>query len=174
MNKLFKRSVIFTFLLVSVVLMAFSLSSGLTVTSPAFGANGMIPAKYTCEGAGISPPLQVSGIPAAAKSLAIIVHDPDAPRAGGVTHWVAFNLPVDGTIPEDFKGAVQGLNSNNQPGYKGMCPHTGTHHYHFMVFALDSKLAISENADKAGLEKAMQGHILAKGELIGLYTKSVK
>ena len=142
----------------------------LTVTSLAFSAGGKIPAKYSCEGMEVNPPLTVTNIPAGAKSLAIIVHDPDAPHAGGYTHWVAWNLPVSGIIPENFKGGVQGQNSDKKVGYKGMCPPSGTHHYNFRVFALDTQLQLSSSVDKDALEKAMHGHILAQGVLTGLYS----
>lgn len=152
-------------------LLAFTTKAPLTVTSNAFSVNGMIPAKYSCEGAEVSPPLHISGIPAGTKSLALIVHDPDAPHPGGVTHWVAWNLPLSGIIPENFKDGSQGLNSDNKTGYKGMCPPNGTHHYHFKVYALDVALQLVGTADKAALEKGMQGHVIAEGELIGLYAK---
>jgi Raf kinase inhibitor-like YbhB/YbcL family protein len=174
MNRQFKTRAFFALLLTPLAFMAFTFQPALTVTSPAFQPDGKIPAKYSCEGAGVSPPLRITGIPAAAKSLAVIVHDPDAPKAGGVTHWVVWNLPVDGNIAENFKGGVQGFNSDNKPGYKGICPPSGTHHYNFMVYALDSKLVIDGKTDKAGLEKAMQGHVLAKGELTGLYAKAAQ
>jgi Raf kinase inhibitor-like YbhB/YbcL family protein len=152
---------------------AFPVIPKLKVSSTAFENNGNIPMKYSCEGEEVSPPLSVSDIPAGAKSLAVILHDPDAARAGGFTHWVVWNIDVaDKTLPENFKGAQQGLNGAGQPGYKGMCPPSGTHHYHFMVYALDTKLSIDPKTDKAALEKSMQGHILAQGELIGLYKKS--
>ena len=151
--------------------MAFTRQTKLAVRSPAFAANGMIPGKYSCEGAEVSPPLTVTGIPPGAKSLAITVHDPDAAKPGGVTHWVAWNLPADGNIPENFKGGAQGLNSDNKPGYKGMCPPSGTHHYHFRIYAVDTILSIDSRTDKSGLEKALQGHILAEAGLIGLYRK---
>jgi len=152
---------------------AFSVIPKLKVSSTAFANNSAIPMKYSCEGEEVSPPLSISDIPDGAKTLAIIVHDPDAPRAGGFTHWVVWNIDVaDKTLPENFKGAQQGLNGAGQTGYKGMCPPTGTHHYHFMVYALDTKLSIDPKTDKAGLEKGMQGHILAQGELVGLYKKT--
>lgn len=150
----------------------FSKPVNLTVTSPAFQNNGMIPSKYSCEGDGINPPLNVTNIPPNTVSLAVIMHDPDAPRKGGFTHWVVWNIATDGNIPEKYTGANQGLNGQMENEYKGMCPPAGTHHYHFMVYALDTKLNMSKSTDKAGLEKAMQGHILAKGDLIGLYKKS--
>jgi len=143
----------------------------LTVSSPAFGANTMIPAKFTCEGASVSPALHLGEFPPQTKSLAIIVHDPDAARPGGFTHWVAFNIDPVQDIPEDFKGGVQAMNGGGQAGYTGPCPPSGVHHYHFMVYALDSRLELSAQTDKAGLEKAMQGHILAQGDMVGLYQK---
>lgn len=143
----------------------------LTVGSPAFGANMMIPVKYTCEGAGISPALHVGGFPEQTKTIAIIMHDPDAGHAGGFTHWVAFNIEPMRNIPEGYKGGVQGLNGSGKAGYTGPCPPNGTHHYHFMVYALDTRLDLSAQAGKADLEKAMHGHILAKGDLVGLYSK---
>ncbi len=152
---------------------SFSSSPKLTITSGAFSNNGYIPMKYSCEGEEVSPPLTIADVPDSAKSLALIVHDPDAPRKGGFTHWVVWNIDVnDKALPENFKGAQQGLNGAGQPGYKGMCPPSGTHHYHFIVYALDTKLSIDAKTDKAALEKNMQGHIIAQGELVGLYKKS--
>ena len=152
---------------------SFSNSPKLKITSTSFANNSSIPAKYSCEGEEASPPLLISDIPSGTKSLAIILHDPDAPREGGFTHWVVWNIePGNNNIPENFKGAQQGLNGAGQPGYKGMCPPSGTHHYHFMVYALDTKLDIDKKKDKAGLEKSMQGHILAQGDLVGLYKKT--
>ena len=152
-------------------LMAFNAPNTLKVTSTAFTPNGMIPAKYSCDGIGISPPLSVANIPAATKSLAIIVHDPDAPHPGGVTHWVAWNLPLNGVIPENFQGGKQGESSDHKTGYKAICPPDGTHRYNFKVYALDEVLMIDTTTDKAALEKAMKGHIIAEGELMGFYGK---
>lgn len=153
---------------------SFSGNGNLTVTSDSFTNNGMIPAKFSCEGGESSPMLHIANVPSSAKSLAIIVHDPDAPRPGGFTHWVMWNIETNGHIPENFKGAVQGLNDTKSAGYKGMCPPSGTHHYHFKVYALDTKLNIDQNTDKAGLEKSMANHIVATGELVGLYKKQSK
>ena len=153
-------------------LIAFAQPRSLKVTSSAFQKNGNIPTKYTCEGEQVNPPLSITGIPPGAKSLAIILHDPDAPMDGGFTHWVVWNIdPSTKDIPEGFKGAEQGLNGAKQAGYIGMCPPSGTHHYHFMVYALDTKLDLSKQTDKTELEKSMKGHILAKGDLVGLYKK---
>ena len=150
----------------------------LTITSPAFGAGGDIPPKFSCEGEGISPALHIAELPANTKSLALIVHDPDAPKEGGVTHWIVWNLPPLPEIPEGFKpGAdkgVEGNNSHGQKGYMGPCPPTGTHHYHFKVYALDALLVVDPHIDRKGLESTMEGHILAQGDLIGMYQKTKK
>jgi Raf kinase inhibitor-like YbhB/YbcL family protein len=157
--------------LFAVLFTAFKDVASLTVESPAFTPNGMIPMKYTCEGFNASPPLTITDIPSGTKALALIVHDPDANRAGGVTHWVAWDLPLDGHVPENFKGGQQGRNSDHGSGYKGMCPPDGTHHYNFYVYALDTELSLDSNTDKDRLIQAMQGHILAQGVLTGTYTK---
>ena len=152
-------------------LISFFVAAVLAVGSPVFEPNTMIPPKYTCEGASISPPLKLGIFPTQTKTLAIIVHDPDAPMKGGFTHWVVFNIDPMKNIPEDYKGGVQGLNGAGKTGYTGPCPPSGTHHYHFMVFALDTRLELGANTGKAELEKAMKGHILAEGDLVGLYKK---
>lgn len=146
-------------------------ASTLTITSPVFTANNMIPARYSCEGENVSPALHIEGLPAGTKSLAIIVHDPDAAMQGGVTHWIAWNIEPSGDIPEKFNGGTEGMNTAKKEGYMGPCPPTGTHHYHFMVYALDNFLTLDMSTSKDQLENAMQDHILAKGELIGLYKK---
>ena len=153
-------------------LAAWIVNATLAITSPAFPNNGNIPSKYSCEGDNSSPALHIDGLPDGCKSLAIIVHDPDAPMQGGFTHWVAFNIDPVQDIPENFKGAVQASNGAKRIGYTGPCPPTGIHHYHFMIYALDSKLNLDAAAGKEQLEKAMEGHILSKGELIGLYKKT--
>jgi Raf kinase inhibitor-like YbhB/YbcL family protein len=155
------------FTLISVVMHAI-----LAVSSPAFGPNTMIPTKYTCQGASISPALHIGEFPAGTKTLAIILHDPDASRPGGFTHWVVFNIDPTADIPEGYKGGVQALNGAGKAGYVGPCPPSGVHHYHFMVYALDTRLDLSAQSGKAELEKAMQGHILAQGDLVGLYQKT--
>ena len=154
-------------------LTSFSNNPSLKISSPAFSNNGSIPAKYSCEGEEVSPSLVITGFPSGTKSLALILHDPDAPAPGGFTHWVVWNIdPSANKIPENFKGAEQGLNGAKQTGYKGMCPPSGTHHYHFKVYALDTKLELDKNTDKAGLENSMKGHILSEGDLVGLYKKN--
>jgi Raf kinase inhibitor-like YbhB/YbcL family protein len=149
-----------------------NITTTLIVTSVSFQKNGMIPAKFTCEGENISPALHIEHIPAGTKTLALILHDPDAPVAGGFTHWVVWNIePEMKEIPENFHGASQGYNSAGKTGYTGMCPPSGIHHYHFKVYALETRLAIDPATDKKGLEHAMKGHILCEGEIIGLYKK---
>lgn len=138
-----------------------------------------IPAKYTCDGENISPPLTISGIPSEAKSLTLIMDDPDAPR-GTFDHWIVWNLPPD--LQELSEGAkeflsfhsrpIQGVNGYNKNDYKGPCPPPGkVHHYHFKIYALDMMLDLPEGSTKHQVEKAMEGHILARGELIGTYKK---
>ena len=166
--KLFSK---FSALLIVCMMASFASQTKLTVTSGSFTDNGNIPSKFTCEGTQASPALNITGVPSGAKSLALILHDPDAQRPGGFTHWVMWNIPTDGNIPENFKGAVQGFNGAKKAGYIGMCPPTGTHHYHFKVYALDTQLTLDNSTDKAGLEKAMTGHILGEGEIVGLYAK---
>lgn len=157
----------------TLVFSSFACSNSLKITSSAFSDNGNIPMKYSCEGQQVSPPLNIAGIPGGTQSLALIVHDPDAPMKGGFTHWVVWNIdPSTTTIPEGFNGGEQGLNGAKKAGYIGMCPPSGTHHYHFMVYALDTKLDISKESGKDDLQKSMEGHILAQSDLIGLYKKS--
>lgn len=150
---------------------SFARKEPLVITSIAFDNNSLIPVKYTCEGDNISPPLKVNDIPGGTKTLALILHDPDATGSGGFTHWVMWNVSPNGDIPENFKNAQQGLNDSKQPGYTGMCPPSGTHHYHFRVYALDTTLNLDKSTDKAALESAIKGHVLAEGDLVGLYIK---
>jgi Raf kinase inhibitor-like YbhB/YbcL family protein len=148
------------------------------VTSSAFAEGGLIPAKYTCDGQDISPPLQWEGVPEGTKSIALISDDPDAPR-GMWVHWVLFNLPADNTgieenIPPEKtlpNGAIQGITDFGRVGYGGPCPPSGTHRYFFKVYALDTKLDLAAGANKSQLLKAMEGHILGQGQLIGKYKR---
>ena len=149
----------------------------LTVTSTAFKENDTIPKKYTCDAADISPDLQWSNIPSGAKSLALIADDPDAP-AGTWVHWVLFNIPSNRTgLPEGVAKTptiegigVQGKNDFGKVGYNGPCPPKGKpHRYFFKVYGLDILINLKSGATKADVEKAMRGHILAQGQLIGKY-----
>jgi hypothetical protein len=144
--------------------------AGLTVKSPAFENNKFIPVKYTCDGDEIKPSLTIEGIPQGTKTLALIVDDPDAP-SGTFDHWIVWNIPPTGKIGENSVPGTEGLNSAGQHSYIGMCPPSGTHRYFFKVYALDAKLELNANSRKKDVEKVMQGHILAKGELIGLYKR---
>ena len=144
------------------------------ITSTAFGNNGQIPAKYTCDGADMNPPLGFEGVPAGTKSLALIADDPDAPM-GTWVHWVVWNIdPKTTGIAENSiaKGAIQGLNDFGTQAYGGPCPPSGTHRYFFKLYALDTALGIKANAKKADLEAAMKGHILGEAQLVGLYKRS--
>jgi Raf kinase inhibitor-like YbhB/YbcL family protein len=146
------------------------------VTSNAFHEGGTIPQKYTADGKDVSPPLKWSGAPAGTKSFALICDDPDAPR-GTWMHWLVYNLPADHTelaeaIPTHDtlpNGAHQGKNSFNKIGYGGPSPPEGTHRYFFKIYALDAQLNLPAGANKQQLEKAMEGHVLARGELMGKY-----
>lgn len=143
----------------------------LKVTSSSFEHNELIPLKYSCQGENINPALTIRNVPDNTISLAVIMHDPDAPMKGGYTHWVMWNVDPRGNIPEDFSGAMQGHNSSGKKGYVGMCPPGGTHHYEFRVYALDTEVQLFDDISKDALEKAMEGMILAKGVLTGLYKK---
>jgi len=148
------------------------------ITSPAFENEGMIPAKYTCDGEDLSPPLQCDTVPEGTKSIALISDDPDAPM-GTWVHWVLFNLPADTRqLPEDIppdktlpNGAKQGTSDFGRIGYGGPCPPGGTHRYFFKIYALDTELSLQAGARKRDLLKAMEGHILGQGQLMGKYKR---
>ncbi len=144
----------------------------LIVRSPVFESGKLIPAKYTCDGDEINPPITINGIPKEAKSLVLILEDPDAPR-GTFDHWVVWDIPPTlRKIEERSAPGTEGLNSAGQKSYVGMCPPSGTHRYFFKIYALDTKLMLNPNSTrKKEVEKVMQGHILAKGELVGLYKR---
>jgi Raf kinase inhibitor-like YbhB/YbcL family protein len=145
----------------------------LVLSSPAFSGNQLMPSKYTCDGANVSPPLLIAHVPDGTKSLALIVDDPDAP-AGTWVHWVLWNLdPATAEIGEDSVPAAarQGTNDFRKRGYGGPCPPSGTHRYFFKLYALDGILDLGPDATKAVLERAMQGHVVARVELIGLYKR---
>jgi hypothetical protein len=143
----------------------------LTVKSPAFENNKLIPSKYTCDGDNVNPPLTIEGVPNETKSLVLIVDDPDCPT-GTWDHWIVWNIPPTNKIEENTIPGTEGINTARKHSYGGPCPPWGTHRYFFKVYALDTKLSLNSNSNKKDVEKAMQGHILAKGELIGLYNRS--
>ncbi len=153
----------------------------LKITSSAFKHNEKIPSKYSCEGEDINPPLDIDGIPKETESLVLIVDDPDAP-IGTWDHWVVWNIVVaiiEGVeggnnlvtikIRENTVPGIEGLNSFGKHSYGGPCPPSGTHRYFFKVYALNKMLELDQNSKKVDVEKAMEGSILAKGELVGLY-----
>lgn len=142
------------------------------ITSPAFAHNESIPATYTCDGEDISPPLQLSNVPSEAKSLVLVMDDPDAP-GGTWDHWVIFNIPPGTTaIPagEEPPG-VHGTGTTNNTNYHGPCPPDTEHRYFFKFMALDITLTLPPGARKTAVEQAMQGHIMARAELVGRYER---
>lgn len=151
------------------------------ITSTAFEANATIPAHYTCEGRNVSPPLAWSGMPAGARSLVLIVDDPDAPDPAAPrmtwVHWVLYNLPADcaglaEAVRELPAGTLEGLNDWKRTGYGGPCPPVGRHRYFHKLYALDSVLTDLRHPDKKQLEQAMRGHVLAEAQLVGTYQKA--
>jgi Raf kinase inhibitor-like YbhB/YbcL family protein len=162
-----------------------SKAMSLTINSPVFQQGGSIPARYTCEGQDVSPPLEWSGAPANTRTLALIVDDPDAPDPAKpqrvYVHWVVCNIPASVTSLKENasktgmpKGAVQGKNDWGKAEYGGPCPPIGRHRYFFKLYALDIELTGLSAATKADLERAMKGHVLESGELIGTYHKGDK
>jgi Raf kinase inhibitor-like YbhB/YbcL family protein len=148
-------------------------SESLMEVKSAFNNSERIPVEFTCEGDNVSPPLFISGIPNSAKSLAIIADDPDSP-SGTWVHWVIFNIIPRGDsmqIKEDESPGTEGVTSFKKIGYGGPCPPSGSHRYFFKVYALNEILNRKEGATKQQLEEAMQGHIIEKAELIGLYSR---
>jgi Raf kinase inhibitor-like YbhB/YbcL family protein len=145
----------------------------LKLSSTAFAHNAFIPSQYTCDGADVSPPLAIENVPIETKALALIVDDPDAP-AGTWVHWVVWNISPstrevkENSVPED---AFQGMTDFRKQKYGGPCPPSGVHRYFFKLYALDAMLSLGPQVDKAVLERAMKGHILAQTELIGLYKR---
>jgi Raf kinase inhibitor-like YbhB/YbcL family protein len=153
----------------------------MNLNSPAFQPNGHIPSKYTCEGEDISPPLAWEGVPNRAKSIVLIIDDPDAPdpKAPKIVwvHWVVYNMPPNTkSLPENAgkaglpQGTLVGLNDFKKTGYGGPCPPIGRHRYFHKLYALDTTLDL-KGATKSQIERAMQGHVLANAELIGTFQK---
>lgn len=149
--------------------------------SSAFAPNGEIPRRHTCEGDDSAPPLQWDGVPPAARSLVLIVDDPDAPDPAAPrqtwVHWVLLDLPPDSAgLPAGGRplpaGARPGLNDWHRPDYGGPCPPIGRHRYFFKLYALDTTLPALQQPTKAAVERAMQGHVLASAELVGTYQKT--
>jgi hypothetical protein len=148
------------------------------ITSSAFAEGRMIPAEHTCDSQDVSPPLLWTGVPEGTKAVALICDDPDAP-VGTWVHWVLYDLPGDVRelpphVPPDptlANGAKQGINDFRRYGYGGPCPPGGTHRYYFKIYALDRETGLEPGATKDEVLKATEGHILAKGELMGRYSR---
>ena len=148
------------------------------ISSSAFEDGGMIPSEYTCDGDDISPPLRWEDLPEKTKTIAIICDDPDAP-GGTFVHWVLYDVPankehLDKGLPDDEtfdNGTRQGITSFGKTGYGGPCPPSGTHRYFFKIYALDVKINTATIIDKEHLLKAMEGHLLGQGKLMGLYKR---
>lgn len=147
--------------------------STLRISSTAFSRDNTIPSRYTCDGPDVSPPLVIENIPSAARSLVLIVDDPDAPGRTWV-HWVVWNIGIttkeilENALPA---GAQEGMNDFRKRSYGGPCPPSGTHRYFFKLYALDTMLDLDKNTSKTALEKAMKGHILGQAELVGTYSR---
>jgi Raf kinase inhibitor-like YbhB/YbcL family protein len=159
------------------------MTTQMKIASSAFEHGASIPKRYTCEGEDLSPPLQWSGVPAGARSLALIVDDPDAPDPAAPkttwVHWVLYNLPPatihldPGVAPSTLPaGTLQGRNDWKRTGYGGPCPPIGRHRYFHKLYALDAMLPDLKHPTKDQLLKAMDGHVLAQAELIGTYQKA--
>jgi Raf kinase inhibitor-like YbhB/YbcL family protein len=142
----------------------------LHISSPSFVQDGHIPKDFTCEGRGVSPELLIGDIPREAKTLAMIVEDPDAP--GKIfDHWVVWNIPPSKRITENAVPGLEGKNSKGEIGYTGPCPPEGTHRYFFKIYAVDTLLDLKEGATKGQLIEALHDHVVAYGELVGTYKK---
>lgn len=145
--------------------------TGMQLTSSAFEHEGVIPERYTCDGADVSPPLTLSDVPSAAVTFVLVMDDPDAP--GGVwDHWIAYDIPTDTAIPEAVGSlGTPGKNSWGRTDYGGPCPPSGTHRYFFSVYALDTNLGLGPGVDKAQVLDALTGHVLAEATLMGRYSR---
>jgi Raf kinase inhibitor-like YbhB/YbcL family protein len=141
------------------------------ISSPEFKNEEFIPARFTCDGEDINPPLVFENLPQDTQSLALIVDDPDAPMQTWV-HWVLYDIPVEDGIEENSVPGKQGTNDFKRKRYGGPCPPIGTHRYFFKLYALDTKLDLDEGTEKGDLERAMEGHILDQAVLIGQYKKA--
>ena len=170
-----QKAIIAGALAISLVALASFAAGGarMKITSSAFQEGGNIPPKFTCDGGDSSPPLRIAEIPSGAKTLALVVDDPDAP-SGLFTHWIVWNISpqtnaiAEGSAPQ----GVQGTNDFGKSGYGGPCPPSGTHRYYFKIFALDQTLDLRSGAKRQELDKAMSGHVIAEGQLMGRYTHS--
>src|SRR6185312_1819092 len=144
---------------------------GLLIGCPQFGQQQPIPRQYTGDGANINPQLDIRLIPRGTRTLAVIVSDADSYTPGWV-HWVAWDIPVTRHIREAHVSGVQGINDYQLNGYSGPAPQQGKHRYHYKVYALDRSLGLPERTTARQLERAMEGHVLAWGEVVGTYERT--
>ena len=166
-------------------LSAQSTPATITVDSPALKSNRPVPRDYTADGRNISPPLTWSNVPAGTKQLAVVCEDPDAGNPPPFVHWVIYNIPPtaaglpenvpfepDAPMPASIAGAIQGVSGFRRPIYRGPAPPPGkTHHYHFVVYALDASLDLKPGLTRADLLSAIQGHVIGHGELVATYER---
>ncbi len=161
-------------LLLALPALAMAAPGDFRLSSPDFAEGASIPARFTCEGQNVSPTLEIAGVPAGAKSLVLIVEDPDAP-SGTFTHWIVWNIPPDtkkipgGAAPAH---ALAGTNDFGSAGYSGPCPPSGTHRYFFRLSALDTGLHLAAGASRKAFDAAVRGHVLAQAVLMGRYAKT--
>lgn len=145
------------------------------ITSPAFTSGNQIPPQYTCDGIDINPEIKIDGVPEYAKSLALVMDDPDAP-SGVFVHWLAWNIPPDTKVIREHSpapGSVEGRTSFGKSSWGGPCPPNGPHRYYFHFYALDTTINLTSTAGRNELDRAMDGHIIDTGELMGTYTREV-
>jgi Raf kinase inhibitor-like YbhB/YbcL family protein len=159
-------------------LMMVQSAAALELSTPAFKQNDKIPSKYTCDGPGMNPALNFGGVPANTKQLVLTMHDPDVPKtlmpSGNFDHWMVWDLAAASKGITEGAGAKMGMNGTGKPGYIGPCPPDREHRYFFRLYAIDTPLAGKMFKDRAALEEAMKGHILAQSELMARYEKIKK
>ena len=167
------RVIVVGALVIAMAIVSFAAGGAkMKVTSSAFQQGGNIPPEFTCDSGDTSPPLQIADVPSGAKSLVLIVDDPDAP-SGLFTHWIVWNIPpqtnsiAEGSAPK----GVHGTNDFGKSGYGGPCPPSGTHRYYFKIFALDRELDLPPGTKRSQLDAALKGHVVAQGELMGRYAR---
>jgi Raf kinase inhibitor-like YbhB/YbcL family protein len=146
--------------------------TAMKISSPSFADGQAIPAKYTCDGANINPPTAFSDVPPSAKSLALVMDDPDAP-GGTFDHWIVWSIPPATTGVAEGKAppGVAGSNGFGKNGYGGPCPPSGEHRYYFKLYALDTTLDLPPSSSKSQLERAMKGHVIVEASMMGRYKR---
>lgn len=144
--------------------------STLRISSTAFKEGEFIPAKYTCDGLNVNPPLSIQSVPEKTKSLVLIVDDPDCP-GGNWIHWLVWNIPPGAYVAENEIPGEEGINDFKKVHYGGPCPPSGVHRYYFKIYALDCQLRLAEGSGISRVEKSMEGHVMAFGQLMGRYKR---